>query len=160
MSGVKGRSGRRPMPVSLHVMRGTYRADRHGPRPTPVMAGAVAPQLDVPPVPKTVLAGLGAPGREAVCDLWCRYGDWTPAQLLILHQIGLVQDALAEYAAIIAQDGRFVTPANETLRPPSLFRETLSTPRPDRIPHPLARLQAQAQRTLVLLLRQLDLKEG
>ena len=29
------RSGRRPKPLDLHVLQGTYRADRHGPQPEP-----------------------------------------------------------------------------------------------------------------------------
>lgn len=31
MSGVKGRSGRRPKPLALHLRDGTFRPDRHGP---------------------------------------------------------------------------------------------------------------------------------
>jgi hypothetical protein len=28
--------GRHPIPTALHVIRGTWRADRHGPKPAPV----------------------------------------------------------------------------------------------------------------------------
>jgi hypothetical protein len=43
------RSGRRPKPVELHVARGTYRRDRHGPLPADSMPGAASiDQLWVP----------------------------------------------------------------------------------------------------------------
>jgi len=142
MSGVKGRSGRKPMPAAWHILRGTYRPDRHGPRPGPVVVGATALQVAVPPVPKGVLAGLAAPGRELACALWERYDDWTPGQLSLLHEVGVVADTLAEYAGILAQAGK--------IQPTPSGREE---------PHPLLRLQAQAQRTLVLLLAALNLKE-
>jgi hypothetical protein len=30
MAGVKGRSGRKPIPIAVHRLAGTFRADRHG----------------------------------------------------------------------------------------------------------------------------------
>jgi hypothetical protein len=143
MSGVKGRSGRKPLPVALHLARGTYRRDRHGPKPV-TTAGALAlqPAVDVPPMPKAVLAGLGERGRALVADLWCRWEDWQPETLVLLHEAGTVADTLAAYAGIISHDGTTVTTARGTI-----------------VPHPLLRLQAQAQRTFVLLLAALDLRE-
>jgi hypothetical protein len=38
VSSRKGRSGRKPMPVAEHVLRGTYRPERHGPLPENVFA--------------------------------------------------------------------------------------------------------------------------
>jgi Phage terminase, small subunit len=41
MSGKPGRSGRRPLPIAIHIARGTYRPSRHGPRAVTVPAGTV-----------------------------------------------------------------------------------------------------------------------
>jgi len=142
MAGIKGRSGRKAMPAAWHIVRGSYRPDRHGPRPVAVVAGATALQADIPPVPKAVVKGLGEPGVSFVLDLWARYEDWAPAKLRLLHEAGAVTDTLAEYADIIAKDGKVVV-----------------TARGNEVPHPLLRLQAQGQRTLMLLLHALDLKE-
>ena len=142
MAGKKGRSGRRAMPAAWHIVRGTYRADRHGPRPGPVVMGATALQVEVPPIPKAVLAGLSEPGVSFVLDVWSRYGDWAPEKLVLLRQVGAVTDTLEEYAGLIAEGGKVVV-----------------TSRGNEVAHPLLRLQAQAQRTLVLLLAALDLKE-
>ena len=46
MAGVKGRSGRKPKPVREHMLRGTYRADRHA------AAKALADRAARGPVPK------------------------------------------------------------------------------------------------------------
>jgi len=130
------------MGAAWHIVRGTYREDRHGPRPTAAVVGALALQVDVPPVPKVAIKGLGEPGVSFVLDLWARYEAWAPAKLRLLHEAGAVTDTLAEYATIIGKDGKVVTTARGT-----------------EVPHPLLRLQAQAQRTLMLLLNALDLKE-
>jgi hypothetical protein len=51
MSGVKGRSGRRPLSVETHILRGTYRADRHGPHPVAAPAPAQRPVPATPTPP-------------------------------------------------------------------------------------------------------------
>ena len=152
MSGVKGRSGRKPLPVALHLARGTFRSDRHGARPTPVVVGAVAPQIDVPPAPKAVLAGLGARGRQFVCDLWVRYDDWTPGNLVVLHEVGGVVDPLADISAAL-------TERDDSETTPDLF--PWSRPSAQRViaNEPLLRLQGATRRSLALLLRQLDLRD-
>ena len=143
MSGVKGRSGRRPLPVSTHILRGTFRKDRHGARLSAGVEGATALQPDLlPTLPKALTDGLKERGLELAIDLWTRYGDWEPEKLVLLHECGVVADALGEYQSIIRQDGRVKL-----------------TPRGHEVPHPLLRVQAQAHRTLAILLSKLDLKE-
>ena len=142
MAGVKGRSGRRPLPVSVHILKGTFRKDRHGARLAAGVEGATALQPSVPFPPAALTAGLRERGLQLVLDLWGEYGSWEPQKLLLLHEAGVVADSLAEYAAVIAKDGKVVV-----------------TPRGHEVPHPLLRLQAQAQRTLALLFSKLDLKE-
>src|SRR4051812_1859958 len=51
VSGKRGRSGRRPLPIAEHLLRGTFRPDRHGPRP--LTSGSTAPAL---PPPETLPA--------------------------------------------------------------------------------------------------------
>ena len=130
------------MPVSWHIVHGSYRADRHGPRPVAAVAGATALQVDVPPLPAALASGLRERGLQLVLDLWAKYEDWQPEKLVVLHEAGAVTDTLEEYAAIIGRDGKVQT-----------------TARGHEVPHPLLRLQSQAQRTLMLLLNALDLKE-
>lgn len=129
MSGKVGRSGRRPG----HA-RGPL---TFGAKEKPV------PQTETPPVPSSVVAGLGAPGQAFTRGVWQAYDDWQPEQETLLRECGVTVDALAEYADRLKLDGR-----------------TIVGPRGALGPHPAVRLQSQAQRTLLLLLRALDLKEG
>lgn len=142
MAGVKGKSGRRPMSAEWHLARGTFRKDRHRRRVPSAVAGPAALAVDIPPVPAVTTAGLGEPGRAFVADVWAHYQDWPPEKLRLLHEAGAVTDALHEYAAILARDGRIVTAArgNEVL-------------------HPVVRVQAQALRSLMLLVNALGLRE-
>lgn len=142
MSGVKGRSGRRPLPVSVHILRGTFRPGRHSALLAASVEGATALQPSVPFPPADLTAGLRERGLQLVLDLWGAYGSWEPQKLVLLHEAGIVADSLAEYAVVIARDGK-----------------TVVTPRGHEVPHPLLRLQAQGQRTLALLLGKLDLRE-
>ena len=142
MSGVKGRSGRRPLPVATHILRGTFRKSRHGARLLAPVEGATARQVAVPFPPAALTAGLRERGLEFVLDLWTTYEKWEPQKLALLHEAGTVTDSLSEYQTILARDGKVVT-----------------TARGNELPHPLLRLQAQAQRTLALLIDKLDLRE-
>lgn len=143
MAGVKGRSGRRPLPVATHILQGTFRKDRHAARWAAVVPGATAPQLKLELPPASLTAGLRERGLALVLDLWGAYGEWEPQKLVLLHEAGLVADALAEYQSIIDRDGKIQT-----------------TARGNEVPHPLLRVQRQAQHTLTLLLDKMDLKEG
>jgi hypothetical protein len=144
MAGKRGRSGRRPLPVATHLLRGTFRADRHGPRPV-MTAGSAAltlPVAPVTPVPAAVVEGLQAPGLAFVLDVWIHYGDWSPAAVALLRQAGQVVDAIEAYQARIAVDGCLVAGARGTT-----------------FAHPLLRAQHQARATLLAIVSALDLKE-
>lgn len=104
--------------------------------------GATALRMNVPPIPKPLIVGLRERGLQFVLDLWSQYDDWSPADRIILHEAAVVADALADCEAIIGSEGRLV--------PGKRGKRSL---------HPLLRVQAQAQRTLMLLLGKLDLKE-
>jgi hypothetical protein len=142
MAGVKGRSGRKPLSAAAHLLRGTFRPDRHGPRP--VTAGATALQAPacVPAVPSAVVDGLGERGLSFVLEVWSDYGEWTPASMVLLRQAGQVLDALEDYAANIARTGALI-----------------KTPRGGVLPHPLLRVQHSARATLLALVSALNLKE-
>jgi hypothetical protein len=67
MSGMPGRSGRRPKPLADHLADGTWRRDRHGPRPVnPAKWADVLPSTTPPSwQPDTEeLASLGPDGRK------------------------------------------------------------------------------------------------
>jgi len=153
MSGKKGRSGRKPLPVALHLARGTYRADRHGPRPMAAVVGATALQPAVPALPKAIVAGLREPGLSFVADVWARYGDWSPADQVVLHEVGLAVDTLDDLSRALAEadHGDMTTDLFPSARPSA--RRILE--------HlPLARLQAATRRSLTGLLKTLDLRDN
>jgi hypothetical protein len=139
VAGKKGRSGRPPLQVSLHLLRGTYRPDRHAAR---VTGGSAAPATVLEPIPSSLAVGLGEAGLRVVADLWENYSGWPAEKVTLLHQVGVVVDALAEYEAIVQRDGRIVV-----------------TPRGAEAPHPILRVQGTAQKNLLALLAALGLKE-
>jgi hypothetical protein len=108
MPGVRGRSGgSNRIPVQVHLAKGTFRPARHAARlaalsaQTGVLAkyrpAPVVPPLravDRPPLPASVLAGLGARGQAFARDCWDAYADWSPASLALLHEAGHLLDAL------------------------------------------------------------------
>jgi len=107
-----------------------------------VTAGAGPAAGRLPPVPRRIVCGLGEAGCAFARDMWQGYDRWRPEQETLLRECGVTVDALAEYAATL-KGGRTVTGPRGALGP-----------------HPAVRLQSHAQRTLLLLLRALDLKEG
>jgi hypothetical protein len=114
MAGRKGRSGRRPKPLRLHVLHGTYRADRHGPLPSVAAALATSPapeEADALPPEATEewLAGLGVRGRQFVLRLLANYGPWPELQLEALRQLGQVLDDLGMYRDRIGREGVMLT---------------------------------------------------
>jgi len=150
MSGVKGRSGRKRLPVALHLARGTYRPDRHGPRPAPAVAGTLALQPAVPALPKAVVAGLREPGLSFVARLWARYDDWNPAHEVVLHEVGLVVDTLDDISHALDE-------ADQAARTDGLFPGARPSAQKVSDREPLLRLQAHERRSLVNLLKMLDL---
>ena len=137
------------MPVALHLARGTFRADRHGPRPVPVVAGAVAPQLAVPALPKAIVTGLREPGCSFVAAVWARYGDWSPTDQVVLREVGLAVDTLDDLSHALAE----IQPSEGLFPGARMSAQRIADA------EPLIRLQAATRRSLVLLLDQLDLKD-
>jgi len=115
VAGKRGRSGRRPKPLRLHVLHGTYRADRHGPLPAvaaAALAASPAPEeADAlpPEVSEEWLAGLGVRGRQFVLQLLRNYGPWYELQLEALRQLGQVLDDLGTYRDRIGREGVMLT---------------------------------------------------
>ena len=68
MSGQPGRSGGKPLGLAHHVLNGTYRKDRHGPRPDIVPAIPPGPAADWQPS-KRDLQDLGRIGRAFVKEV-------------------------------------------------------------------------------------------
>jgi hypothetical protein len=94
MSGKRGRSGRRPLPIEEHLLRGTFRADRHGPRPT--ISGTSAVKFEAPAsLPASALKGLGLDGAEFVQQVWAAYSGWTPGKRVLLWKAAELLDAEA-----------------------------------------------------------------
>src|SRR4029453_18563408 len=89
MAGKAGRSGRRPLSIEHHLAAGTYRRDRHGPKPARV---AVAQFPAVEPVPAPLVADLDAAGGAFVAAFWREYKDWTAPQQLLLTRAGQLVD--------------------------------------------------------------------
>jgi hypothetical protein len=85
MAGMPGRSGgHNRLSAAEHVLRGTYRKDRHGPRPA--RAAAATPMTDgSEPVPALVTEGLGEHGRRFVKAVWCEYDNWSHPELTLLR---------------------------------------------------------------------------
>jgi hypothetical protein len=102
MAGVKGRSGRRRLPIEVKVLRGTYRPDRDGPLPSkaPISMAATAPGLRpaVAPIPETVTVGLGTADLRFVADFWAEHEEFSTVEITLLRAAGKALDD-AETAA-------------------------------------------------------------
>jgi len=140
MSGKKGRSGRKPLSLALHIARGTYRRDRHGPKPATSGALALAP--DVPKIPKALLDGLRERGRDFVADVWVAYEDFPRGDQAVLHEAAGCVDLLHDLEGAIAAGGAVVVAGDGR-----------------QVPNPLLRVQRQTRATLVQLLNKLGLQE-
>ena len=103
--------------------------------------GVPVPHAAVGPVPASVVAGLGQAGADFVQATWSHYEQWAPEQETLLHEGGRVVDALHEYAVTLKVDGRIV-----------------EGPRGGTALHPLVRVEAQALRSLMLILKSLRLE--
>jgi hypothetical protein len=85
-------SGRPALPAELHVLRGTYRGDRHGPAVRP----ASKPPREITPGDRVaVLDGLDPEGRRVAASLLDAYADWSPAALVTLRQYAISCGRLA-----------------------------------------------------------------
>src|SRR5687767_7544103 len=90
MAGKPGRSGgHNRRSIAEHIAAGTYRKDRHGPKPARV---AAFPATAAPEVPGVALEGLREPGHAFVTRCWAEYRDWSAPQLLLLQRAGQLVD--------------------------------------------------------------------
>lgn len=122
MAGRKGRSGgHNRLSREEHWQRGTWNVTRMGPRPVswpPVTAGATAVQPTAEQAPESIVAGLGAPGRDFVMRTWREYDGWSTAEETLLGMAGQLRDDVATatdargrrmsvkaFAAIVSQLG-------------------------------------------------------
>jgi len=71
MAGKKGRSGRKPKPVAVHLLNGTYRPSRHGPYPVPIQGVPVPMPEWLPNMADR--EGLSARARQLLEDLLTVY---------------------------------------------------------------------------------------
>jgi hypothetical protein len=135
VAGKAGRSGRKPMTVLEHRLRGTFRADRHGSlAAVSALPGGWQPS-------DAEASGLGDVGRQFVTRI---AGGWlvTDAQGPLVLLAGRTLDELAAYDQCIAADGVIVV------------SETTGKPKP----HPVLRARNQAARLFALVIKQLELK--
>jgi hypothetical protein len=105
MSGRPGRSGRRPKTIEQHLADGTFRPNRHGPRPSPSGSNVVAmPVSDDEPesMPPWLTATLGPAGRQLVDDMWERYSEWNPSDLRLLRLAAEATDRGVELREAVA----------------------------------------------------------
>lgn len=87
MGGI-GSGGANRLPVDLHILNGTFRADRHIPK--------AADSTPVSPADrKATLAGLGPMGRKIAGRVLNEYAGWDQTSLHTLRQYGLSCDRLA-----------------------------------------------------------------
>src|SRR5262245_37649298 len=81
MAGVKGRSGGwNRKSVAEHVLQGTYRADRHGPRVALALAGSV-PSPESPPPPR----GLSRASRQRWQEAMAGYEGWKVGEVKLFE---------------------------------------------------------------------------
>ncbi len=129
MSGKPGRSGRKPLPIALHLARGTFRADRHGARLAASRAAASAAPAVLGPIPPKLLEGLDDPGRQFLADKWLELGRQNAAvdaSATALLRLGatLIDDAavtrrdLAKGGAVLYSGGgrKYLNPLVRHLR--------------------------------------------
>jgi hypothetical protein len=92
MAGRKGRSGgHNRLSLETHLLRGTFNATRHGRRAAAAQAAVLtSPEL----MPPALVEGLQGRGREFVEQTWAAYAGWSPPDLVLLHEAGLVLDQL------------------------------------------------------------------
>ncbi len=104
MAGKPGRSGRKPKPLRVHLIAGSYRRDRHGPLP----AGGRAAVLKMPesttyaPDPVALVAGLESEGHQLVIEMLAEYSGWAPGDLRALRLAAELLDRRSQLRTLIA----------------------------------------------------------
>ena len=103
--GARTGAGRPRKPVMEHIVRGTYRAARHGPRPSNVLL-MPEPSSSWAPTAEDV-AGLGDAGHVLVARMLGSY-EVTPVEGVQLLEAARAADVLAQLRAEEAPDLRQV----------------------------------------------------
>jgi hypothetical protein len=103
MSGQKGRSGRKRLPLAHHVLSGTYRADRHGPLPANVAVMPAAPDTWQPSSGE--YRQLGAEGRRLLDGMLAAY-TFSLAEGLLALAAARAADAEREWRDRSLIDGQ------------------------------------------------------
>ncbi len=93
MSGRPGRSGRRAKPVTDHLLRGTFRNDRHG----ALVATSTLPMATTTDEVSVKTAarigrGLGQSGRRLVREMLRGHEGWSVIDLEVLRRAGRTLD--------------------------------------------------------------------
>ena len=106
MAGRKGRSGgHNRVSAQEHLLRGTFRKDRHTTRRSPAFADNHAPANEAAAVPPDeLLAGLGEAGRALVLKLYPT-GGWSVTAQIFLRIAASRLDLASTARAILARDG-------------------------------------------------------
>ena len=88
MAGRPGRSGgKNRMTAQEHLLRGTFNATRHGPRPSTLKV-ATTPHHE--PLPAAVVEHLTGRGLTFVKATWATYTGWNPQSLELLREAGFL----------------------------------------------------------------------
>jgi len=127
--GARVGAGRPKKPLEAHKRAGTFRADRHGPRPAVVGALAMAPAVNVAQAPPaTLLAGLGESG---VRFLRSAYADF--------EQIGNMEGEVLRVAAEAYDDAAMARARGDLKSARAAVRQFLAAlqrlgwPKPERV---------------------------
>lgn len=81
MAGRRGTVPWNKLTAEQHVVRGTFRRDRHGGR-----TARTVPVAE--PIPPEVIEGLGERGKAFVEATWAHWGGWTPPDCVKLRLAG------------------------------------------------------------------------
>jgi hypothetical protein len=102
MAGKPGRSGRPKLSLAHHLLSGTYRPDRHGPKPTTRGANALATEAAPGWMPDPAdLQGIGEAGRVFVVR-WLDAYEVSLAEGAQLLELAHVVDRLTAVRAALA----------------------------------------------------------
>lgn len=138
MAGTKGRSGRKRLSTTAHLLRGTFRPDRHRLPDPGVGAAAVDPAALV-----RLGEGLGEAGRQLIVEHLAEFSSWDARSRALLRTAAEAADRVAEVRAAIAADG--------VVRRGQRGKVT---------PHPLLRHERAAATQLMTALRAIEVTES
>lgn len=168
MPGVAGRSGRPRKPVDEHLLRGTYRADRHGDRGALALVSSspsVAPRHDREA--RRLIRGLSRGSQRLGRALLAEYEGWATADLVLLRLTLEALDRAEACRKVIAADG--LMPAGkraDSSGSPEEGGSAASATTNERNrgghgkPHPLLRVERQAMTFAAHALARLNLEGG